>query len=316
MVLNKETLEIPRLEDIIFEHEQNFKPILKMQPQERIAVESVAGQIIQNTSKQSYEMFLSMQIMMASLNPNTAIGKNLDLLGMIRDIKRLPNEDDETFRKRITGFNKQTQNQTKKDLLTTQLENVAGVTKASVIYKNGEIWAIVSGGTDEDIAKVMRDYSPIGVHKGNSLVSVDCLQYKITRARELPIRITVEIDDRKDACICSVADRSKIIDLVMEKHCDYTAGSALMENHFISMLGKEGFNAKSVYFEVDSGKVLTWDNPTAPIQDPCTSTNLDDKGGWDDSCFDVKCLGLRGNNLVIPSTIIPLFCKNLITVKG
>ena len=315
MLLDKD-LKIPHFSQIIASNADRLKPMLGMDENDTIIPESVAGQIVENMSKQEYEIHLSFQALLMQINPLTASGSYLDVIASVRGLERKDGETDDELRKRLTGVKSIGDTRYKKySLLETKLQNVQGVTYARVIYKNGITYPIVSGGSDDDIADVLKEYAPIGELGGNTEISKDCIEYKITRAIQQPLKITLKVNDDNDACICSTSDKNKIIDLIMEKSCDYTAGSLVKDTHFKSMLGLEGFMVSDIEFEISATAQLTLNSTAANVNpDPCadagTPSELLNK-----SCINAPCAPIKGSQIIVPEWVIPVFCRNMIEVQ-
>jgi len=315
MLLDKDTLEIPEFSQIVASNADRLKPMLGMDVLDEILPESVAGQIVQNMSKQEYEIFLSFQALLMQINPLTATGNYLDTMAAIRGIERKDGESDEGLRKRLTGVESiEDDKYTKFSLLETQLQNIDGVTYAKVIYKDNLTYPIVSGGSDDDIADVLDEYAPLGSTRGNTEITKDCKSYQITRAMQQVLSIEIRVNGDNDACICSNADKSKIIDLVMEKACDYTSGSLVKDTHFKNMLGMEGFTVDEVSFEIQASDQLML-NPDSPLpsDDPCADASTPSQL-LNRSCLNAPCPAISGNQILVPEWIIPTFCRDAIRV--
>lgn len=163
-----------------------------------------------------------------SVDPDQAEGNRLDVLGRIRDVYRGDN-DDVAYRQKIT--NKGYARIDVQDLQQA-LTGLDGVTYAKVFVNEtgeitnyglstGSISTVVIGGSDEEIAEVMRKYVVPGVNTyGNVYVTstIDgyCRSMSIIRPIDILVNLTVTVRTTLDTFSCPAPSLLTVRELLVD----------------------------------------------------------------------------------------------------
>lgn len=178
--------------------------------------ESPAGQIVGLASSFTADLWQELQSVYASYDPDQAEGVRLDMLAKLRLLSRGADESDETFRSALSNAGRAHINVAD---IVRALKSVNGVTYAKVFVNDGSttdtngipahsVAAVVDGGSDEDIADVLRTYVVPGVGTYGSTTAaanVDgyCRTLFFTRPTYVPIKLNVVVDRDDDKAGCS-----------------------------------------------------------------------------------------------------------------